>query len=558
MAKVGNGGKGIAWNTQTEVRQLGELNGAVTAEGVSQGMPRIETDIDAAEVVLLLAPETNGHVAVKAWEALGKQTGRDHTHLAVHREDEKIRFRDIQAQPRKIISSPTWSGIESETVSLQRRLYQRPRTDPLAHADRAPAVLPWTTRGCCAFGEGFTSYRPPVDLKTTAGIHGIKPNGNPEIALNFITPHQKWGIHSTYTDNLLMLTLSRGGPCVWLSEDDAEARRHRRQRLDRAVQPQRRDRRARGGEPARQARHGDDVPRAGKDRQHAGIRNHRRARRHPQLGDAHRAEAHAHDRRLRAVELRLQLLRDDRHQPRRVRRRAQDGQGRLARHAGRRRARRPCRPREKSHEDPRADRHGAQPGQVHRLPHLLGDLQERLDQPPRHGIRLVQQRRDQARHRLPEGMGEPGQVERRLGAQGGRRDRAAPGRQVEAADAHLRQPQPAADRRLLRALHLRLRATCSRRRRCRRADGAAAQPDHRPADGQDRLGSELGGDPRRRVRQAQQGPQLRRHPEGHLRPVREHLHDVPAAAVRALPESGLRRVAAPRARSTSARKTASC
>jgi nitrate reductase alpha subunit len=30
-----------------------------------------------------------------------------------------------------------------------------------------------------------------------------------QIVLNFITPHQKWGIHSTYTDNLLMLTLSR-------------------------------------------------------------------------------------------------------------------------------------------------------------------------------------------------------------------------------------------------------------------------------------------------------------------------------------------------------------
>jgi nitrate reductase alpha subunit len=39
--------------------------------------------------------------------------------------------------------------------------------------------------------------------------------------LNFITPHQKWGIHSTYTDNLLMLTLSRGGPIVWMSEIDA-------------------------------------------------------------------------------------------------------------------------------------------------------------------------------------------------------------------------------------------------------------------------------------------------------------------------------------------------
>jgi nitrate reductase alpha subunit len=46
-------------------------------------------------------------------------------------------------------------------------------------------------------------------------------NGNKTIVLNFITPHQKWGIHSTYTDNLLMLTLSRGGPIVWISETDA-------------------------------------------------------------------------------------------------------------------------------------------------------------------------------------------------------------------------------------------------------------------------------------------------------------------------------------------------
>lgn len=71
-----------------------------------------------------------------------------------------------------------------------------------------------------AFGEGFGSYRPPVDLKTTNGLQ-IKSNGNTEIQLNFITPHQKWGIHSTYSDNLHMLTLNRGGTVIWLSEDDA-------------------------------------------------------------------------------------------------------------------------------------------------------------------------------------------------------------------------------------------------------------------------------------------------------------------------------------------------
>ncbi len=222
MNKVGNGGKGIAWNTQTEVKQLGELNGNVRDEGATRGMPKIETDIDACEVVMMLAPETNGHVAVKAWEALSKITGRDHTHLAIHREDEKIRFRDIQAQPRKIISSPTWSGIESETVSYN------------AGYTNVHELIPWRTLTgrqqfyqdhpwMIAFGEGLSTYRPPVDLKATGAMHNQRGNGNKEILLNFITPHQKWGIHSTYTDNLIMLTLSRGGPCVWLSEEDAKS-----------------------------------------------------------------------------------------------------------------------------------------------------------------------------------------------------------------------------------------------------------------------------------------------------------------------------------------------
>ncbi|HET9663798.1 MAG TPA: nitrate reductase subunit alpha [Burkholderiales bacterium] len=220
MDKVGNGGKGIAWNTQSEVKQLGHLNGIVTTEGATFGMPKIETDVDACEVVMMLAPETNGQVAVKAWEALAKQTGRHHAHLAVHREDEKIRFRDIVAQPRKIISSPTWSGIESEAVSYNAGYTNVHELIPwrtLTGRQQFYQDHPWMR----AFGESLSSYRPPVDLKTTAAMAGAKPNGNPEIALNFITPHQKWGIHSTYTDNLIMLTLSRGGPCIWISEEDA-------------------------------------------------------------------------------------------------------------------------------------------------------------------------------------------------------------------------------------------------------------------------------------------------------------------------------------------------
>ena len=221
MDKIGNGGKGIAWETRQEVQHLRSLNG-VHREGPAKGCPRIETDIDATEVILMLAPETNGEVAVRAWESLEKVTGREHAHLASPKEHEKIRFHDIAAQPRKIISSPTWSGIESEEVCYN------------AGFTNVHELIPWRTLTgrqqlyqdhlwMRAFGEGFCTWRPPVDLKTiTKEVNLDAQEGNPHLVLNFITPHQKWGIHSTYSDNLLMLTLNRGGPVVWISEKDAQ------------------------------------------------------------------------------------------------------------------------------------------------------------------------------------------------------------------------------------------------------------------------------------------------------------------------------------------------
>jgi nitrate reductase / nitrite oxidoreductase, alpha subunit len=163
---------------------------------------------------------------VKAWEALGKNTGRDHTHLARPKEHEAIRFRDVQAQPRKIISSPIWSGLESEEVCYN------------AGYTNVHELIPWRTLTgrqqlyqdhpwMLAFGEALCLYRPPVDLR--AHRCWRQAERQPEMALNFITPHQKWGIHSTYTDNLIMLTLSRGGPIVWLSEVDAAKAGHRGQ-----------------------------------------------------------------------------------------------------------------------------------------------------------------------------------------------------------------------------------------------------------------------------------------------------------------------------------------
>ena len=219
---LGNGGKGITWKTEDEVELLGKLNYR-KPDGPAKGRPRLASATDAAEMILTLAPETNGNVAVKAWAALSRITGRDHTHLALPKDDEKIRFRDLVAQPRKIISSPTWSGLEDEHVSYNAGYTNVHELIPwrtLSGRQQLYEDHPWMRD----FGESLMVYRPPIDTRAPAAVaeHKAISNGNPEILLNWITPHQKWGIHSTYSDNLIMQVLSRGGPIVWISETDAK------------------------------------------------------------------------------------------------------------------------------------------------------------------------------------------------------------------------------------------------------------------------------------------------------------------------------------------------
>ena len=220
MVKLGNGVKGLDWNTEAEYEELKLCNYTVKVPGVSYGMPSLEEDIYVCDSVMRMAPETCGPVARKSWAALSKKTGIDHHHLYAAREEDKITFRDIQAQPRKIITAPTWSGVESEHVS-----YTSGYTNIHEH-------IPFRTLTGRAhfyqdhewfqdFGETFCAYRPPQDMKSFGNIpaHILK---KPNVKLRFITPHSKWGIHSSYQDTLRMLTLFRGGPYVWISEIDAK------------------------------------------------------------------------------------------------------------------------------------------------------------------------------------------------------------------------------------------------------------------------------------------------------------------------------------------------
>ncbi|MEZ4588369.1 MAG: molybdopterin dinucleotide binding domain-containing protein [Gemmatimonadales bacterium] len=135
------------------------------------------------------------------------------TDLATEHADERIGFRDVGIQPRKTLTSAEWSGIESRgrryspfTMNVDREIPWR----TLTGRQQLYQDHQWLLAG----GEFLPTYKPPLPA----------PNripGEAAVAVRYLTPHSKWSIHSTYQDNLHMLTLFRGGPVVWMSREDA-------------------------------------------------------------------------------------------------------------------------------------------------------------------------------------------------------------------------------------------------------------------------------------------------------------------------------------------------
>ena len=70
------------------------------------------------------------------------------------------------------------------------------------------------------FGEHITTYKPKLEPRKTGDIVKSQVDDR-SLVLNYITPHGKWNIHSTYKDNHRMLLLSRGMDPVWINDRDA-------------------------------------------------------------------------------------------------------------------------------------------------------------------------------------------------------------------------------------------------------------------------------------------------------------------------------------------------
>ncbi len=220
IKKSGLGAHGNHYQCEEEFEQMVESNHFPVRELDGKTLPSIEEDEWAANVVLHLSSLTNGDLTVRAYETMEKKTGLDLVDLAEGSKDVRMTYADLQAQPRRYNTSPLWSGLMNDGRAYAPYTYNTEK------------LVPWRTltgrqhfyldhEMYIAYGENLPTYKPSPKPQMYGDLEQTLKNGD-ALVLNYLTPHGKWHIHSTYMENLRMLTLSRGCEPCWLSEIDAE------------------------------------------------------------------------------------------------------------------------------------------------------------------------------------------------------------------------------------------------------------------------------------------------------------------------------------------------
>jgi nitrate reductase alpha subunit len=226
LDRLGATTKGVTYQVGNEVDYLRRKNGSVRG-GPADGRPSLLRDIDACEAILALSGTTNGRLATQGFHTLEERTGQQMADLAGEHQGKQITFADTQSRPVPVITSPEWSGSETGgrryspfTINVERRKPWHTLTG------RQHFFLDhdWMAE----IGESLPVFRPPLNMRALfdepaiGTVEGTRASGEIGIAVRYLTPHNKWSIHSEYQDNLFMLTLSRGGQTIWMSKQDAE------------------------------------------------------------------------------------------------------------------------------------------------------------------------------------------------------------------------------------------------------------------------------------------------------------------------------------------------
>jgi len=219
IRETGLGAHGNPYRCDDAYDEMVESNHFPVERANGRALPSVKDAESAANAILHLSTLTNGELNMRAYEDAERRTGLELADLGQGTADGRIRYADLQSQPRRYTTSPAWSG-----VMTGGRAYS-------AYTYNVEKLVPWRTltgrqhfyldhEMYLAYGENLPTYKPSPKPAAYGDLRTTLENGEARI-LNCLTPHGKWHIHSTYMENHRMLTLSRGCEPVWLSETDA-------------------------------------------------------------------------------------------------------------------------------------------------------------------------------------------------------------------------------------------------------------------------------------------------------------------------------------------------
>lgn len=216
------GAHGVSFSVKDQYDELKLMLDTWEDGTVKNGLPRMDTARKVADVILNVSSASNGKVSQKSYEDLEQQTGMELKDISAERASEKITFPNITAQPREVIPTAVFPGSNKLgrryspfTTNIERLVPFRTLTGRQSYYIDHEVFL--------QFGENLPIYKPTLPPMVFGTKDKQIKGGVDTLVLRYLTPHGKWNIHSTYQDNLHMLTLFRGGPTVWISKEDAQS-----------------------------------------------------------------------------------------------------------------------------------------------------------------------------------------------------------------------------------------------------------------------------------------------------------------------------------------------
>lgn len=212
----GYGAKGINGDLTEVCEELKESY----LVGEKNGLPAMDDARQVAEIILRISPESDGEVSHMLFKGLEKRTGLELTPIIAAEREVRHHFPDLISQPRRSITSPHWSAIESAGRTYCPWTMNIETLKPW-HTLTGRQEIYYDHRMFRELGEDLPTYKPPIDMVQIGDISPADFNAKGSKVFRYITPHGKWSIHSMFWDTWHMLNLSRGGQTVWINDEDA-------------------------------------------------------------------------------------------------------------------------------------------------------------------------------------------------------------------------------------------------------------------------------------------------------------------------------------------------